>query len=112
MTPAPNSTGKARRLRTVSWLLRTVAVGWIVLSVLILSLMARTSVPAHRQNEQVHPSILACILHTWERQEQANSGSDDESGVTWITYRAATVRIQAHEATKKGLQKIGYEAQT
>jgi hypothetical protein len=92
MTPVPNSSGKARRLRVVSWLLRTVAIGWIVLSVLILSLMARPSVPAHRENEQVHPSILACVLHTWERQEQA-SVSHYESGVTWITHRAETALV-------------------
>ena len=109
MTPAPNSSGKARRLRTVSWLLRTVAVGWIVLSVLILSLMARTSIPAHPHNEQVHPSILACIFHTWERRHEA-SISYKESGVTWITHRTADTLIQVRVIAAK--EDRAYEAKT
>ena len=109
MTPVAKSDGNARRLRTVSWLLRTVAIGWVVLSVLILSFMARTSIPAHPHHEQVHPSILACIFHTWERRHEA-SISYKESGVTWITHRIADTLIRVRVIATK--EDRAYEAKT
>jgi len=83
----------ARRIRTVSWLLRTVGVAWIVLSVLILALMARTPAPPRRQEEGMRPSILAADLAHVTQQERAKSTSQEENGVTWITARITTVLL-------------------
>jgi hypothetical protein len=87
----------AQRIRTVSWLLRRVGVAWVVLSLLIVSLMARASAPVHPQNEGTRLSILAAALAHVTQQERAKSASQEEPGVTWITARTARVLLQAKE---------------
>ena len=69
----------AQRIRTVSRLLRTVGVAWVVLSLMIVSLMARASAPARPQTMGTRPSILAADLAHATQQERAKSASREES---------------------------------
>jgi len=85
----------ARRIRTVSWLLRTVSVAWVVVCVLILALMARTPARHRRQEEGVRPSILAADRSHVARPKRADGAQHEETCVTWVPAHPGRAPLQA-----------------